>query len=259
MLGDRGTTGSIIGDVTIASGGSLVFYRGDNQTFAGTISGEGSVQKDADGTTVLTAAHTYTGATTIESGTLIVDGSIASPTTVNAGGTLGGRGTIANNVDVTGTIAPGPNGIGGSGGIGTLTIAGNFTSQGGTLAIDVTLGSDASPTDLLRIGGDAILGGAPTRVVVTNVGGTGAATTGDGIKIVDVSGASAANLFILSAPVIVGGSTYGLFQGGVANPQDGHWYLRTAAPGGGTASDRPDRASRFHCAIRSSAGAVALP
>ena len=55
------------------------------------------------------------------------------------------------------------------------------------------------------------------------------ATTGDGIKIVDVGGASAANLFVLGAPVIAGSSAYGLFQGGVANPNDGHWYLRTIA------------------------------
>jgi autotransporter-associated beta strand protein len=229
VIGDRGATGSIVGDVTVEARCSLLFYRGDLYTFAGTITGEGTVQKDADGTVVLTAAHGYTGATMVEAGTLLVDGSIASSTSVNAGGTLGGRGTIDNDVAVTGTIAPGSGS--GSAGIGTLTINGKFTSQGGTLAIDAMLGNDGSPSDLLRIGGDAIMGSGPTRVTVTNLGDTAAETTGEGIKIVDVGGASAANLFVLDAPVNAGDRTYGLFQGGVANPRDGHWYLRSVATG----------------------------
>lgn len=226
VLGDQGTTGSIAGDVTIAASASLVFSRSDVYTFAGTIAGAGSVEKNSGGRLVLTAAHTYSGATSIEAGTLLVDGSIASPTTVNAGATLGGRGTIHNDVASAGAIAPA-----GTSAIGTLTIDGKFTSHGGTLAIDATLGNDGSPSDLLRIVGDAIMGSGPTRVVVANLGGAGAATTGDGIKIVDVGGASAANLFVLDAPVIAGSSAYGLFQGGVANPNDGHWYLRTIAAG----------------------------
>ncbi|MGH9159637.1 MAG: autotransporter outer membrane beta-barrel domain-containing protein, partial [Vicinamibacteraceae bacterium] len=178
------------------------------------------------GTTVLAAAHTYTGSTTVNRGALVINGSIKSPTTVNASGTLSGTGTILNDVVNAGAVAPGSD----AANIGTLTIDGRFTSNGGTLAIDAKLGGDSSPADRLRITGDTIMGSGPTRVVVTNVDGTGAETTGDGIRIVQVGGTSAPNLFVLDAPVTVGKSVYHLFQGGIADPNDGNWYLRAAGP-----------------------------
>ncbi|WP_176438967.1 autotransporter-associated beta strand repeat-containing protein, partial [Achromobacter denitrificans] len=68
QLGNGGTTGSIVGDVT--DNGTLAFDRSDTSTFAGLISGTGGVEQQGAGTTVLTADHSYTGGTRISAGTL---------------------------------------------------------------------------------------------------------------------------------------------------------------------------------------------
>lgn len=104
-----------------------------------------------------------------------------------------------------------------------LEISGNYVSAGGTLALDVTLGGDGSAADLLRVGSTSVSGG-PTLIEVVNAGGLGAATT-TGIKLVDVTGASAAGAFALAAPVSAGGFDYLLVQG-----EDGDWYLTTVDP-----------------------------
>ena len=73
-----------------------------------------------------------------------------------------------------------------------------------------------------------------TEVVVINQGGLGAATV-EGIKIVDVGGASN-GVFTLNGDyvfegdqaVIAGAYGYRLFQGGTSTPADGDWYLRSA-------------------------------
>ena len=60
QLGNSGTTGSIVGDVL--DNGTLAFERSDSVTFPGVISGAGSVIQAGTGTTILTAANTYSGA-----------------------------------------------------------------------------------------------------------------------------------------------------------------------------------------------------
>jgi fibronectin-binding autotransporter adhesin len=59
QLGDGGATGGIVGDVI--DNGKLVFDRSDTITFAGVISGSGSVSQTGLGTTILTADNSYTG------------------------------------------------------------------------------------------------------------------------------------------------------------------------------------------------------
>ncbi len=71
-----------------------------------------SVNKDGDGTWVLTGASTYTGGTLVQAGTLLVNNSSGSGTgsgtvTVNAGATLGGTGIIAGATTISGTHSPG--------------------------------------------------------------------------------------------------------------------------------------------------------
>jgi len=72
QIGNSGTTGSILGDV--ANGGTMIFNRSDAYTFTGAITGSGdnigNVVQNGTGTTILTAANTYTGTTTINAGTL---------------------------------------------------------------------------------------------------------------------------------------------------------------------------------------------
>ncbi len=72
QLGDGGTTGSITGDVAL--GGILVFNRSDEYIFSGTITdaGGGRITQAGTGTTILTAANSYTGGTAVVAGTLAI-------------------------------------------------------------------------------------------------------------------------------------------------------------------------------------------
>ena len=113
QLGNGGTTGSIIGNVTDNS--TLAFNRSDTVTFPGTISGTGGVSQIGSGMTILNANNTYTGPTNVLAGTLVVgDPSHTSAalsgggvTTVAGGATLGGFGSVAGPVANNGTIAVG--------------------------------------------------------------------------------------------------------------------------------------------------------
>src|SRR5258705_13792411 len=66
--GDGVTNGSITGDVT--DNGTLAFDPVGSVTFAGAISGTGTVEQIGTGTLTLTGNNTYSGATTVSSGTL---------------------------------------------------------------------------------------------------------------------------------------------------------------------------------------------
>ncbi len=86
QIGNGGTTGSIAGDVV--NNGTLIFNRSNDLTFAGVISGTGSLVQAGTGTTVLTGNNTYTGVTTISQGTL----------QIGNGGTTGSiAGDVVNN------------------------------------------------------------------------------------------------------------------------------------------------------------------
>jgi T5SS/PEP-CTERM-associated repeat protein/autotransporter-associated beta strand protein len=75
QIGAGGTLGNLAGDVSNA--GSLVFDRSDAFTYAGSISGSGSLTQQGTGTTILTGSHTYLGGTAITRGTLqLGDGGI---------------------------------------------------------------------------------------------------------------------------------------------------------------------------------------
>ncbi|MCW8127603.1 autotransporter-associated beta strand repeat-containing protein [Microbulbifer halophilus] len=185
-----------------------------------TLAGSGPLDKLGGGTLHLTGDSSgFTGETEILAGTLAVDGSLCGPLTIRAGGTLAGTGTVCDTTSFSGgTIAPA-----GPGHIGTLTIDGDYTSNGGNLAIDAALGDDSSPSDLLHITGDTLMGSGATRIFVTNLGGDGGETSGDGIRIVQVDGTSSADLFELGAPAIGGEYSYDLFF----EPGDGDWFLRS--------------------------------
>jgi outer membrane autotransporter protein len=205
--------------------------------FAPAISGGGSVNVLA-GTTILTADNPYTGGTTVSGGTLAV-GDFAHPSaalsgggpiTVGSGGTLGGYGSVTGPVTNSGVIAPGSATPGFSGSpMGAFTINGNYTGVGGTMAINTVLGGDGSPSDRLVISGAGTTATGTTTVHVTNVGGVGAETTGNGIQVVSaVGGATTApGAFALPAGELRAGAfDYDLFRGGVSGSAN-DWFLRS--------------------------------
>ena len=242
QLGNGGTTGSIIGNVTDNS--TLAFNRSDTVTFSGTISGTGGVSQIGSGMTILNANNTYTGPTNVLAGALVVgDPSHTSAalsgggvTTVAGGATLGGFGSVAGPVANNGTIAIGnalsafaaaPTSIFTIGGdvanSGLITLAGatpgnvldvhgNYSSSNGTLVLNTELNAGGPLsnqfTDRLLINGNAT-GNTTVQVKPTGSGAftsTGAPTPSSGISIIQVAGASSPSAFTLLGGYVAGGA-----------------------------------------------------
>ncbi|WP_158554694.1 autotransporter family protein [Methylovirgula sp. 4M-Z18] len=232
QLGNGGTSGSIVGGVTNNS--ALTFDRSDTLTFPGTISGTGAVNQIGTGTMVLAGANTYTGATTVSAGTLQAGTSGAfspgSNFTVDSGGTLDANGINQTAAGLTNAGLVATNLRGNSVGT-TLTVAGNYVGQGGTLRLNTYLGTDGSPSDKLVLKGGAASG--TTYLDVRNVNGPGALTFANGIQVVQaLNGATTtATAFALARPALSGAYQYKLFFGGVgADANNQSWYLRDQMP-----------------------------
>ncbi len=110
----------------------------------------------------------------------------------------------------------------GSGRFNTLTVDGDLHSEGATFLFEGALGGDGSAMDRLHVRGDT---SGDALVAVKNIGGVGAPTV-DGIPLIEVDGASLAS-YALSGRAVGGSYEYFLFQGGLADPADGNWYLRS--------------------------------
>jgi len=175
----------------------------------------------------------FTGTTDVQAGTLQVDGVLGGPVNVLAGARMTGTGRVGATVN-QGAIAPGPRS-----GFGTLTIAGNYTAQGGNLEIRTQLCGDNSPTDKLVVTGDTA---GATPVNVQNMGGAGGLTQ-RGIQIVQVNGVSAGQFnlangdyVIQGRPALVAGAYGYVLQ---QDSADGGWYLRSSLTDPGTAPTDP--------------------
>jgi fibronectin-binding autotransporter adhesin len=226
------TTGSFVSNRTVGLGGAATIDTDDGTTLqlGNGIQGTGSLTKSGTGTLTLGGTSSYGGDTTVAAGTLSAAVANAfnasSATTVQSGATLdlGGfaqrTGALTNAGTVNFGQAPGT----------TLTVQGDYVGQGGTLNFNTALGGDGSATDMLVVTGNT---SGNTTVQVTNVGGAGAATT-QGIKLIDVQGASNGTfalkgnyVFQGQQAVVAGAYAYRLYQNGV-DAADGDWYLRSA-------------------------------
>ena len=221
---------SLAGSGSVALGAKDLSITNANDQFAGVIGGTGGLTLSG-GTQTLAGANTYNGATTVNGGTLRAGAantfSAASAVTVASGGTLdlAGFDQTLTSLANTGIVS-----LGGAPGT-TLTVTGNYVGSGGTVQLNSRLGGDSSPTDLLRVQGST---SGTSSLRVNNVGGAGAPTV-EGIKVVDVVGASNGSFSLLGSYVlhgeqaVVGGAyAYTLQKNGVATPGDGDWYLRSS-------------------------------
>nr|WP_255775270.1 autotransporter outer membrane beta-barrel domain-containing protein [Microbulbifer sediminum] len=111
---------------------------------------------------------------------------------------------------------------------------GSFIGRNGRLWLDAQLNTDSSPADVLRIE-NALTGRTTLRI--KNLGGLGALTTGDGIRIVEIGGDSPGDALVLDGDyvsldgypaVIAGAYGYTLHHNALSDPQDGNWYLRSS-------------------------------
>lgn len=110
----------------------------------------------------------------------------------------------------------------GSGRFNTLTVEGDLHSEGATFLFQGALAGDDSAIDRLHVRGDT---SGDALIAVRNIGGVGAPTV-DGIQLIEVDGTSLAS-YTLTGRAVGGSYEYFLFQGGLADPSDGHWYLRS--------------------------------
>jgi fibronectin-binding autotransporter adhesin len=205
-----GITADLSSRFSTAASQSFNIDTGANSvTFASTLAGAGStLTKNGTGTLVLSAANSFTGATTINAGNLTVTGGSAlsdsaSLTLANTAGTvlhiaasetigsLSGGGTTGGNISIAasqtltaiqtsnGTFAGRITGLGGftKNGTGTLVLSGSNTFSGGTTInagnLTVTGGfalSDSAPLTLANTSG-AILHIAASETVGSLSGG----------------------------------------------------------------------------------------
>ncbi len=233
--------------VTLASTGTLDVDGGRTLGLSGIVSGSGSWTKAGAGTAVLTADNPYTGLTTVAAGTLIV-GDAANPTAALSGGggvniasgaTFGGYGSVTGNIVNNGALAAGSASSSIVGGpFGAFTVAGNFSGLG-QLKVNTQLDGDGSPSDLLIVSGAGNTASGTTNLIVTNVGGQGSYTVGNGILVVDaINGATTdPGAFQLGAPAVAGPYEYSLYQGARDGSNAYGWYLRNERPAEPTTPD----------------------
>jgi outer membrane autotransporter protein len=108
----------------------------------------------------------------------------------------------------------------------TLTTA-NYIGTGGTIGLNTYLDTDGSPSDRLVINGGTATGSSLLRI--TNTGGGGAITTGNGILVVDTvnGGTTLPGTFRLSGTVAAGPYEYQLFRSSVDASKPDAWFLRS--------------------------------
>jgi autotransporter-associated beta strand protein len=171
QLGNGGTTGSIVGAVTVNAGATLAVNRSDNLTLTNAVSGAGGFAQNGTGTTTFNQAFAYTGGTTVNAGVLQMAGAgtlgaSSGATRVNTGATL----------DLDGTAQTQNGGVTLAGGTirnGTLNSSGTFTSLGG--AMGAVLGGTGS---FVQTSGTTNLTATNTYTGATTVNGGTLAVNG---------------------------------------------------------------------------------
>ena len=172
QLGSGGTMGGIAGDV--ADNAALAIDRSDAVTLAGVISGVGTLTQKGTGTTVLTGANDYSGATAITAGTLQIGnggatGALGTGAVADAGSLvfdLAGGATVGNAIAGGGSLT--------QEGTGTTVLGGASTYSGGTFITGgvlqvASLSTNLGTGTLTLDGGELVSTGASTfshRVVL---------------------------------------------------------------------------------------------
>ncbi|MEO8388480.1 autotransporter domain-containing protein [Polaromonas sp.] len=163
----KGTTTSLQG--TISNDGRVEFDQIANGTYAGSISGTGTLLKQGSGTVILSGTNSYTGATIISGGTL-------RGTTSSLQGFITNNGNLEFSQPGNGTFAGVISGIGpvvksGTGNVnfsGTNTYSGSTVVSGGTLSVNGSLTNSAVQV----LNGGTLGGTGSVRNTTIQSGGT---------------------------------------------------------------------------------------
>ena len=123
-----------------------------------------------------------------------------------------------------------------SGGFSNFTVTSSNVSFGAGSQVQFnTYLNDASVqrSDLLTLNLNGSATSGTANIFVTNVGGPGGLTTGNGIQLVQANNGTTAGAFTLgNAELRAGAFDYRLFQGGVDGSDPENWYLRSTEGAG---------------------------
>jgi autotransporter-associated beta strand protein len=203
QIGNGGTKGSIVGNVL--NGGTLVFNRSNNMTFAGVISdfsgdgpaSAGSLVQNGTGTIILTANNTYSAGTTINAGTLqLGDPGVNGGTTGSILGNVLNNGTFAINRSnavafggvISGTGAFQQLGAGTTTLTAVQTYQGSTTISAGVLALTGTASVAASSGVVANAKFD--ISGLAGGTSITNLSGGSAGTVALGNNTLTLTNAA---------------------------------------------------------------------
>lgn len=185
-IGSGGTSGSIVADVI--TGGVLAFNRSDAVTFAGTISGTGSLAMVGPGSLTLSGSNSYTGLTTISTGTLTIGtggtvGSIASGTVANGGVLRFNRSSafaVGGSITGTGSVAVLGGGTATFGRASTFT--GDLSVTGGGIVAS-TAANLGSASGTVRLVGSTLTAGGGFTATRSLVLATGTVAVPSGVML----------------------------------------------------------------------------
>ena len=194
QLGDGTTDGSLVGDITDSV--ALVFDDQAALTYAGVISGGGSVAQIGGGTLILTGQNNYTGGTDIEGGTLqlgdgAADGSLVGDITDNATLVFNDQSALTYASVISGSGSLTKTGSGTLILTGVNTYSGSTNVNGGTLELAgpvnvsaLSAGATVNINDggtLLADTNNCFGAGSSQPPIVINSGGC--MTTADGVVV----------------------------------------------------------------------------
>ncbi|KAA0139306.1 hypothetical protein FYZ48_11765 [Gimesia chilikensis] len=145
-------------------------------TFAGNISGDGSLTIAGAGEVVLSGSSSFTGATNVQDGVLKVDGTLAtSEVIVATGATLGGSGSITAPVTINADAALAPGSSPGILSTGDLTL-----DADADLNVEINGTNAGSEYDQIQVTGEVDLTGA-----TLNISSSFTAVAGDQFLLID--------------------------------------------------------------------------
>lgn len=181
----QGNASGIVGNVT--DNAALIFSQTGIGTYAGNLSGTGSLTVTGTGTLIFSGTTSLPATTKISSGELQVTGTVTGPVSVNSSSAeLSGSGSVGS-VTNDGYVQPGTTSGGALNTIGTLNVTGSYTqpSDGTTqIKINSTGNTAGVNNDYLTVSGQTTLSGY-LNVIPT---GGGAFTPGTPYTIINSTG-----------------------------------------------------------------------
>ncbi|MFC5742166.1 ESPR-type extended signal peptide-containing protein [Dyella tabacisoli] len=282
----QGDATSLVGNIVFAPAGGtsagVIFDQGSHNThsattatYAGVISGTGSLGKIDDGTLILSGANTYSGGTTVSAGTLQGDTtSLQGNITDNA--TLvfnqASNGLFAGSIAGTGTLT--------KAGAGMLVLNGDSSPFTGTTLVQsgtLEVGDSNTPTAVLgghvqvaaggtlrghgRINGDVVNDGmiwAGGSIGTLSIHGD-FTQKADGSLTIDATPSGQVDLLAVSGKAsILGGSAVVLAQPGLWTPRTDYTILTAAGGVSGTFASVSSNLAFLTPVLSYSANAVSL-